>query len=150
MKYWYTYRGLEIIRKHRLGVILCGIYGLQQKVAWSCNLLSMTPWGFSLPRWLSYSLYILNAISYAPHILLMSAEVNESQFAKFSFTFIWHWSHNNTFKRKLFCCIPVFSSPEPKARVSYCHSAQSVVRPSVVVRRPSVNFSHFRLLLQNR
>ena len=28
-----------------------------------------------------------------------------------------------------------FSSPEPKARVSYCHSASSVVRPSV--RRPS-------------
>ena len=24
-----------------------------------------------------------------------------------------------------------FSSPEPKARVSYCHSAPSVVRPSV-------------------
>ena len=41
----------------------------------------------------------------------------------------------------------VFSSPEPKARVSYCHSAPSVIRPSVV--RPSVNFSHFRLLLQN-
>ena len=36
-----------------------------------------------------------------------------------------------------------FSSPEPKARVSYCHSAPSVVRPS------GVNFSHFRLLLQN-
>ena len=51
---------------------------------------------------------ILNAISYAPHILLMTAEVNESQFPKFSFHFIWHWSHNNTFKRKLFCRIPVF------------------------------------------
>ena len=33
-----------------------------------------------------------------------------------------------------------FSSPEPKARVSYCHSAPSVLRPS------GVNFSHFRLL----
>ena len=44
---------------------------------------------------------ILNAISYAPHILLMTAEVNESQFPEFSFQFIWHWSHNNTFKRKL-------------------------------------------------
>ena len=44
----------------------------------------------------------------------------------------------------------LFSSPEPKARVSYCHSAPSVVRPSV--RRPSVvrKLSHFRLLLQNR
>ena len=51
---------------------------------------------------------ILNAISYAPHILLMTAEVNESQFPKFSFQFIWHWSRNNTFKRKLFCRIPVF------------------------------------------
>ena len=41
----------------------------------------------------------------------------------------------------------IFSSPEPKAWVSYCHSAPSV-RPSV---RPSgVNFSHFRLLLWNR
>ena len=57
---------------------------------------------------LVYCLYILNAISYAPHILLMTAKVNESQFPKFSFQFIWHWSHNNTFKRKLFCCIPVF------------------------------------------
>ena len=55
-----------------------------------------------------YRIYILNAISYAPHILLMTAEVNESQFLKFSFQFIWHWSHNNTFKRKLFCRIPVF------------------------------------------
>ena len=50
---------------------------------------------------------------------------------------------------------PLFSSPEPKARVSYCHSAPSVVRPSV---RPSVvvvvvvvrKLSHFRLLLQIR
>ena len=35
----------------------------------------------------------------------------------------------------------LFSSPEPKAQVSYCHSAPSVVRPSVrrpSVRRPSV------------
>ena len=31
----------------------------------------------------------------------------------------------------------IFSSPEPKARVSYCHSAPSVVRPTVVVARPS-------------
>ena len=47
----------------------------------------------------------------------------------------------------------LFSSPEPKAQVSYCHSAPSVVRPSVrpsVVRRPSVRkLSHFRLLLWN-
>ena len=28
--------------------------------------------------------------------------------------------------------LKIFSSPEPKARVSYCHSAPSVVRPSVV------------------
>ena len=33
----------------------------------------------------------------------------------------------------------VFSSPEPKARVSYCHSAPSVVRPS----SSSVNFHIF-------
>ena len=44
----------------------------------------------------------------------------------------------------------LFSSPEPKAQVSYCHSAPSVVRPSVrpSVRRPSsvrpsVNFHIF-------
>ena len=38
----------------------------------------------------------------------------------------------------------LFSSPEPKAQVSYCHSAPSVVRPSVVRRRPSgVNFHIF-------
>ena len=36
-----------------------------------------------------------------------------------------------------FSILPLFSSPEPKARVSYCHSAPSVVRPSVR-RRPSV------------
>ena len=50
----------------------------------------------------------------------------------------------STWKIKL-----VFSSPEPKAQVSYCHSAPSVVRPSVVVRRrpssssSSVNFNIF-------
>ena len=50
----------------------------------------------------------------------------------------------------------ILTSDEPKAQVSYCHSALSVVRPSVR-RRPSssvrpsgVNFSHFRLLLWNR
>ena len=37
----------------------------------------------------------------------------------------------------------VFSSPEPKAKVSYCQSA-----PFVVVRRRKL--SHFQLLLQNR
>ena len=39
----------------------------------------------------------------------------------------------------------LFSSPEPKARVSYCYSAPSVVCPSVVRRRPSssVNFHIF-------
>ena len=40
----------------------------------------------------------------------------------------------------------VFSSPEPKAQVSYCHSAPSVVRPSVrrpSSVRPSVNFHIF-------
>ena len=49
--------------------------------------------------------------------------------------------------------ILLFSSPEPKAQVSYCHSAPSVVRPSVR-RRPSSSvvrkLSHFRLLLWNR
>ena len=60
--------------------------------------------------------YILNAISYAPHILLMTAEVNESQFPKFSFQFIRHWSHNNTFKRKLFCRIPVFYNSHDLSR----------------------------------
>ena len=49
--------------------------------------------------------------------------------------------------------VSFFSSPEPKAQVSYCHSAPSVVRPSVrpSVVRPSVcKLSHFQLLLQNR
>ena len=41
----------------------------------------------------------------------MTAEVNESQFPKFSSQFIRHWSHNNTFKRKLLCRIPVFTIP---------------------------------------
>ena len=52
----------------------------------------------------------------------------------------------------------IFSSPEPKARVSYCRPFSSVVRrpscvvrrASCVVRRPSsVNFLHFHLLLEN-
>ena len=46
----------------------------------------------------------------------------------------------------------LFSSPEPKARVSYCHSAPSVVRPSVClsVRRSASVVRRFRHLLQNR
>ena len=46
-----------------------------------------------------------------------------------------YMQHTNVFN-KVF-----FSSPEPKAQVSYCHSAPSVVRPSVC--RPSVNFHIF-------
>ena len=49
---------------------------------------------------------------------------------------------------------PLFSSPDPKGHVRYCHHLASVVRPSSVVRRPSsvvrrpsVNFSYFNLLL---
>ena len=38
----------------------------------------------------------------------------------------------------------IFSSPEPKARVSYCRPFSSVVR-----RPSSVNFLHFHLLLEN-
>ena len=55
---------------------------------------------------------------------------------------LYCWSYSNS--------ASVFSSPEPKAQVSYCHSAPSVVRPSVVCR-PSVRrkLSHFRLLLWN-
>ena len=41
---------------------------------------------------------------------------------------------------------PVFSSPELKAQVSFSDHLSSVVCPSV---RLSVNFSYFRLLLQN-
>ena len=43
----------------------------------------------------------------------------------------------------------IFSSPEPKARVSYCHSAPSVVRPSVRPSSVRRKLSHFRLLLWN-
>ena len=39
------------------------------------------------------------------------------------------------------CSFMIFSSPEPKARVSYCHSAPSVVR-----RLSSVNFHIFDFL----
>ena len=38
---------------------------------------------------------------------------------------------------------PLVSSPEPKARVSYCHSAPSVVRPSVVRPWPFHIFNFF-------
>ena len=37
----------------------------------------------------------------------------------------------------------LLSSPEPKAQVSFCHSAPSIIRPSLSVRRPSVNFHIF-------
>ena len=54
----------------------------------------------------------------------------------------------------LFGCLTshltIFSSPEPKAQVSYCHSAPSVVRPSVVCPSFRRKLSHFRLLLWNR
>ena len=39
---------------------------------------------------------------------------------------------------------PLFSSPEPKAQVSYCRPFSSVVR-----RASSVKFLHFHLLLEN-
>ena len=58
------------------------------------------------------------------------------------FLFLKHPSQHqisNVPKNSRIC--QIFSSPEPKARVSYCHSAPSVVRPC------GVNFSHFRLLL---
>ena len=43
--------------------------------------------------------------------------------------FLWH--HMQIFTAKMVQVLPFFSSPEPKAQVSYCHSAPSVVRPSV-------------------
>ena len=51
------------------------------------------------------------------------------------------WTVPKAFYFALCCVSTFFSSPEPKAQVSYCHSAPSVVRPSVV--RPSVNFHIF-------
>ena len=53
--------------------------------------------------------YILNNISYAPHILVLITEANWSQVIRFSFWFIWHWSHKKNLKRKWFCYIPLFS-----------------------------------------
>ena len=53
----------------------------------------------------SYSLYTQR------HKLRTAYSTNDS----FSFQFIWHWSDNNTFKRKLFCRIQVFyNSLEPE------------------------------------
>ena len=40
-----------------------------------------------------------------------------------------------------------FSAHKSKAQVGYCHIAPSVVHPPA---RPSVNFSHFQILLQSR
>ena len=56
------------------------------------------------------------------------------------------WLQTPTGSRQNF--FSLFSSPEPKAQVSYCHSVASGIRrpASVVV---VVNFSHFKLLLQN-
>jgi hypothetical protein len=55
-----------------------------------------------------------------------------------------HWCSDNKKKERIEDLI--FSSPELKAQVSYSDRLLSVVRPSVHL---SVNFSHFRLLLQN-
>ena len=44
----------------------------------------------------------------------------------------------------------LFSSPEPKAQVRYCHSAPSVVRLSGVRSSSVCKLLHFQLLLQNR
>ena len=52
----------------------------------------------------------------------------------------WYNIQTETFYTTSLWCVvklSIFSSPEPKARVSYCHSAPSGVR------RPSVNFLHF-------
>ena len=68
------------------------------------------------------------------------------------------FSHSPSLLLSSFCCFVVvyfycflfffffsfFSSPEPKARVSYCRPFSSVVR-----RASSVNFLHFHLLLEN-
>ena len=47
-------------------------------------------------------------------------------------------SYANALQIMILQIFSFFSSPEPKAQVSYCHSAPSIVRPSVVRRRPSV------------
>ena len=70
------------------------------------------------------------------HHLIVSSEITQLRFRNnsasavsfFAFLALWRFGW-------------LFSSPEPKAQVSYCHSAPSVVRPSVV--RPSVNFHIF-------
>ena len=60
-------------------------------------------------------------------------------------------SNHNKVRRPLQNSKSLFSSPEPKARVSYCRPFLCVVRrASCVVRRlSSVNFLHFHLLLEN-
>ena len=61
----------------------------------------------------------------------------------------WNFAHRFPMNQRYAYILVIFSSPEPKAQVSYCHSAPSVVRPSVhplsVVRK----LSHFQLLLWN-
>ena len=66
---------------------------------------------------------------------------------------LWHiwlkyrrlWSQTTHISPHLTFWNHLFSSPEPKARVSYCHSAPSVVRPSVRRRRPSSSSVHRKL-----
>ena len=57
----------------------------------------------------------------------------------------WGWVFFFFFNSLLFSTL-FFSSPELKAQVSFSDRLLSVVSPSV---RPSVNFSHFHLLLKN-
>ena len=54
---------------------------------------------------------ILSNISYAPHILLTTVEVNKPQYTRFSFKFIRQWSPNNCMNPKWFGCIPIFTDP---------------------------------------
>ena len=59
----------------------------------------------------------------------------------------WHFCWCMGFCHRTESDLFLFSSPEPKAQVSYCHRAPSVVRPSVRRRPssvcPSVNFHIF-------
>ena len=80
-----------------------------------------------------------------------SSQVN-SLLAKFNIWQMYQSTHHQlrfleqTLELHIYCRIItyLFSSPEPKARVSYCRPFSSVVR-----RPSSVNFLHFHLLLEN-
>ena len=80
-----------------------------------------TEFEYFTPKWQIFGLIQFQIIAY------IFIEYMNYHCAKFYTNISTNMDNTN-----IFPFLAIFSSPEPKAQVSYCHSAPSVVRPSVV------------------